>query len=248
MILVGICAGPTERCESIARPSVVRCLPDAQVVVLREQRSIFTAYNAILEMAMGVPSLDAVLLLHDDAELRQPDLEQVLRDSLAADVAVVGVIGSRRPSRLGWTSGSPTAGRVVDFCGPDGSEQLIEGDLGAPAEVDTVDGFFLALSPWVVRTLRFDDRRYRGFDGYSADLCAQARKHGKRVVVAPIDVVHHATDGGDHRKLAGAGYMRSNLIWKSKWRADAPRWRRWVWRIRGVLLPLEYRVRGLPWT
>ena len=59
---------------------------------------------------------------------------------------------------------------------------------GAPRETAAVDGTLLVLSPWAVRTLRFD-----AVAGYSVDACArdislQARASGQRVVAAPLGV------------------------------------------------------------
>jgi hypothetical protein len=67
------------------------------------------------------------------------------------------------------------------------------------------------------------------------------------VVVAPIDLVHHATDGGDHRKMGGSGFTRANMVWKSKWLPGIPRWKRIAWQLRADLLKLEFRVRRIPW-
>jgi hypothetical protein len=59
-----------------------------------------------------------------------------------------------------------------------------------PAEVDAVGGFLLALSPWAVRNLRFDEELSLG-TGHDVDLCARARQAGRKVVVADLRVVLH---------------------------------------------------------
>ena len=60
----------------------------------------------------------------------------------------------------------------------------------APAEVDAVDGFLLALSPWAVRNLRFDEGLVFGH-GFELDFCLQARAAGRKVMTADIRVVEH---------------------------------------------------------
>jgi hypothetical protein len=57
-------------------------------------------------------------------------------------------------------------------------------------EVDTVDGFVLALSPWVVRNIRFDESLGR-LHGYDFDFCLQVRAAGRKVVTADFKAVHH---------------------------------------------------------
>jgi hypothetical protein len=57
-------------------------------------------------------------------------------------------------------------------------------------EVDAIDGFVMALSPWAVRELQFDETLGTRH-GYDIDLCMQARAAGKKVVTADIKVVHH---------------------------------------------------------
>jgi hypothetical protein len=60
----------------------------------------------------------------------------------------------------------------------------------APAEVEAVDGFLLALSPWAVRNLRFDEQLALGH-GYDVDLCLQARAAGRKVMTAHLQVLEH---------------------------------------------------------
>ncbi len=57
-------------------------------------------------------------------------------------------------------------------------------------EVDTVDGFVLALSPWTVRNVRFDESLGQ-LHGYDFDFCLQVRAAGRKVVTADFKVVHH---------------------------------------------------------
>src|SRR5215208_4925067 len=57
-------------------------------------------------------------------------------------------------------------------------------------DVDTVDGFVLALSPWTARNIRFDESLGQ-LHGYDYDFCLQVRAAGKRVVTADFKVVHH---------------------------------------------------------
>jgi hypothetical protein len=57
-------------------------------------------------------------------------------------------------------------------------------------EVDTLDGFVLALSPWAVHNIRFDESLGQ-IHGYDFDFCLQVREAGRKVVTADFKVVHH---------------------------------------------------------
>ena len=57
-------------------------------------------------------------------------------------------------------------------------------------EVETLDGFVLALSPWAVRSIRFDESLSR-FHGYDLDYCLQVREAGRKVVTADFRAIHH---------------------------------------------------------
>jgi hypothetical protein len=57
-------------------------------------------------------------------------------------------------------------------------------------EVDTLDGFLLVLSPWVVRNLRFDES-LGALHGYDLDFCLQVREAGLKAVTADFRAIHH---------------------------------------------------------
>ena len=56
--------------------------------------------------------------------------------------------------------------------------------------MDTLDGFVLALSPWAVRNLRFDESLGQ-LHGYDLDFCLQVREAGRKVVTADFRAIHH---------------------------------------------------------
>ena len=92
VIVVGICVGASDKFERIALPSIRRCLGTSVMVIeRRQQTSIFEAYNSILDEVGGLDDLEALVLMHDDVELRD---EQASAKVLAAfDDATVGMVG-----------------------------------------------------------------------------------------------------------------------------------------------------------
>ena len=58
-------------------------------------------------------------------------------------------------------------------------------------EVDSIDGFVIAFSPWAIENLRFDESIGGHLHGYDFDICMQAKAAGKKIVTADLRVVHH---------------------------------------------------------
>jgi SAM-dependent methyltransferase len=207
MIAFGVCVGDQDTFLRVAAPSIARVAePDSPLADSTDNTSIFTAYNEVLDAFAGRDGLEALVLMHEDVEIRDPDFLAKVRAALAdPEVAVLGVIGARGVRSLAWWEGD-ARGRCDETRG------LVDHGGGCH-DVDVVDGLLLVLSPWAVRTLRFDEGRFDGFHGYDADLCLQARCAGKRVRVVDVDVRHHTKGGlGDV-----ASYQRSDAAFVAKW-------------------------------
>lgn len=215
MIVFGVCVGSDERYSAFALQSVKRIADEnTHVVEVRGARSIFAAYNEILDAAARVDGLEALVLLHEDVELRDPELLGRLK-TLFADrsVGVVGVVGARDVRSLAWWEGE-RAGRVSWNGIPKGGGAQLD-DFGfETCDVETIDGMFMALSPWVVANVRFDNERFSGFHGYDVDFCFEVRARERRVVVAPIDLHHHDRRTTFPDRL---GWRRTDIRWRAKW-------------------------------
>jgi hypothetical protein len=173
--------------------------PDSEVIANAAAGSIFRSYNLILDSVAERDGLEALVLLHQDAEIASPDFCATLRSALRdADVGVVGCVGAVGVRSIAWWEGSVTWASFTHRY-----RELGGGELPAlswekhalPAfaqtgEVDTVDGFVLCLSPWVVRNVRFDESLGL-LHGYDFDFCQQVRAAGRKVVTADFRMVHH---------------------------------------------------------
>ena len=212
MIAFGICVGSEERLERCALAGLRRVSePDSPVATSRDNDSIFTAYNEMLDAFGDDERLEALVLLHEDVEILDRAFCDKIRSVLSEPrVAIAGVIGARNVTSLKWWDGDG-CGRVRE------SRGVV--DLGRGRhDVDVVDGLLLALSPWAVRNLRFDDANFCGFHGYDVDICFQARAAGMRVVIEDIDVMHHTNGGyGDV-----ATYTAADEMFRAKWAAETP--------------------------
>ena len=235
MIVFGVCAGPGNRFETIAGPALAKCAPDAEVIVLRDQPSIATAYNRILDASKNIRELEAVVLLHDDVELVDPHWQRKLLAAFTDEGSgVVGVIGASGRGGMAWFTRSDKHGAV--------GEPSRSYDFGhRTARVDVIDGLFIGLSPAASRTLRFDETSYPPFHGYDADICARAGAAGHLVTLAPIDLVHH-THGAFGTARSYTDWIKASLSWRLAWE-PATRAKRAGWRIRRRLVLLEVRLR-----
>jgi hypothetical protein len=200
MIVFGTSITDPEMYGRCAEPGIrLAAEPDSEVIANAAAGSLFRSYNLILDSLADRDDIEAVVLLHQDAEIADPEFCTKLRHALAdPDVGVVGCVGAIGVRSIAWWEGSVTWASFVHRYG-----ELGGGDLPAfswngsdvPAyartgEVDTVDGFVLGLSPWVVRNVRFDESLGQ-LHGYDFDFCLQVRAAGHKVVTEDFKVVHH---------------------------------------------------------
>jgi hypothetical protein len=182
-----------------AEPGIRRAAePDSEVLALAAAGSLFRSYNLILDKAAELDDLEALVLVHQDAEIVSGDLCAKVRRALSdSDVGVVGCVGAIGVRSIAWWEGSVTWASFVHHYEEMGGGELPafawDGDLPPYAqtgEVETVDGFVLALSPWVVRNIRFDESLGQ-LHGYDFDFCLQVRAAGRKVVTEDLKAIHH---------------------------------------------------------
>jgi hypothetical protein len=173
--------------------------PDSEVMAIAAAGSIFRSYNLILDKLVDRDDVEAVVLLHQDAEIADPAFCAKLREALRdPDVGVVGCVGAVGVRSIAWWEGSVSWASFVHRYSELGGGDLPAfswngGEMPAYArtgEVDTVDGFVMALPPWTIRNVRFDESLGQ-LHGYDFDFCLQVREQGRKVVTADFKVIHH---------------------------------------------------------
>jgi hypothetical protein len=177
--------------------------PDTEIVAHPADGSIFRSYNMLLNRALerfGPDGLEALILVHQDAEIIDPDFLAKVREALREpDVAIVGCAGALDVRSIAWWEGSVTwasfTHKFDDFGGGEiPALSWVPERIPPYAEtgpVDSLDGFVMAFSPWAIENLRFDESIGTALHGYDFDICMQAKEAGKKVVTAPMRVVHH---------------------------------------------------------
>jgi GT2 family glycosyltransferase len=173
--------------------------PDSEVLVRGSAGSLFRTYNLLLEHASSRDDLEALVLVHQDAEIVDEDFcEKVRRALRVPDVAIVGCAGAVGVQGIAWWEGAVTWASFTHRYQERGAGEFpsvswMTDEVPSyirTGEVDTIDGFVMAISPWAVRNLRFDES-LGNQHGYDFDFCMQARSAGKKVVTEDFRVVHH---------------------------------------------------------
>jgi hypothetical protein len=230
MIAFGAPVTRPEDYERFAGPGIERARePDSLVWPNSSAGSIFRAYNLMLEQAATYKELEALVLVHQDVEIVDPDFCTKARDALRdREVGIAGCVGALDARSMAWWEGSVTwasfTHRYYEHGGGElpafamHSERFAPPPYARTGEVDTVDGLLLVLSPWAVRNLRFDESLGR-FHGYDFDFCLQVRAAGRKVVTADFNVVHHhSLELLDDPEL----WVEANLKLIDKWEERFP--------------------------
>lgn len=171
-------------------PSLRKSLDPADVILAHPgERCIAAVYNGFIREARDRSDCEALVLVHDDVEILDPNFRaKVITATADRNVGVVGVIGGSDLTSVEWYNARRRVGRV--------HESRFAIDFGlSRGDVDVVDGLLLVLAPRAFRLLEFDEVACPAYHGYDTDYCLSARSAGLRVVVAPIDVLHR-TKGG----------------------------------------------------
>lgn len=203
MFVFGCPVTEPELYELHAEPGIRRAAePDSVILPQAAPRSPAHVYNVLLDQAARFDGLEALILIHEEAEIVDRDfcgkLRSALRDPL---IALVGCAGGTGLRGMAWWDATATWAssryRSREFGGAE-----LPGLLGdgwnpeprrpgeSPVEVEAIDGSLMVISAWAVRNLRFDESlgpRY----GYDYDLCMQARAAGRKVVVANLKFRHY---------------------------------------------------------
>ena len=202
MIVFACAITEPEAYQRFAEPGIrLAAEPDSKVIRYASTGSVFRNYNLILDQVAKLDEVEALVLLHQDAEIVDEEFASKLRRAVAdPDVAIVGCAGAVGVRSIAWWEGSITwasfthrydehgGGEIPAFAWVREDEELPP--YARTGEVDAIDGFVMGLSPWTIENLRFDESLGQ-HHGYDLDFCLQAREAGKKVVTESWQVVHH---------------------------------------------------------
>jgi hypothetical protein len=184
----------------LASPSISSA---KEVILQRGYASAASAYNAAIRKA----SSDLLVLVHQDVYLPEGWIETVqhtldllsVQDSNWGVIGVWGAVDSRqRVGYLYWT-------------GDYGWERPFEG-VKEVVSLDEVVLIFRKSSG-----LRFDED-LPGYHMYGADICAEARRQGKKSYAISAFCIHNTNIGG----ILPLEFWKSYLYMRRKWKNHLP--------------------------
>ena len=202
MIAIGSAITSPEKYEQYALPGIKLASEregDVEILSYASSGTLFRSYNLILDEA-AKRDFEFVVLIHQDAQITDPDFFAKIREEFKdPDVALVGCAGSVGVRGIAWWEGAVTWASFThkyDELGGGEIPALTWLATSIPSyarlgEVDMIDGFVMAFSPWAIRNLRFDEITGGALHGYDFDICHQARDQGKKVMTADLKVIHH---------------------------------------------------------
>jgi hypothetical protein len=202
MIAFGCAITEPEHYKRHAEPGIrLAAESDSRVFAQAAPRSVAPIYNLLLDEAAMCRDLEFLVLLDEEAQIIDTEFCRKLRVAFSdPDVAIVGCAGAVGVASIAWWEGSSAWASSVhrsreldgeEFPGlaPDGWGSGTPAPDAGPGEVDAVDGVLMALSPWAVRNVRFDESlgpRY----GYDFDYCMQVRTEARKVLTTDLAVAH----------------------------------------------------------
>jgi hypothetical protein len=196
MIAFGSAIVDPEAYRRFAEPGIRRVAePDSVVLPFHAVGTLSRGYNVVLDAAARLEGLEALVLVDPRVELTDPGFCGAVRTALAdPEVGVAGVAGASGVRTIAWWDGEVSCGPLRHRYHEHGGGELDAYGWTRPrpagADVDMVAGFLLALSPWALESIRFDER-LPGGQGYDVDFGRRVRAAGKRVRTAPFAAVHH---------------------------------------------------------
>lgn len=201
MVAIGSAITEPGKYEKYAVPGIELCKePDTEVFSFASSGTLFRSYNLMLEQAAKRDDIEFLILIHQDAQITDPDFIQKIRDEFKdPDVGLVGCAGAVGVRSIAWWEGAVTWASFThkyDELGGGEIPALTWLATNTPSyaklgEVDMIDGFVIAFSPWAIQNLRFDEITGGALHGYDFDISHQARAAGKKVVTADLKVIHH---------------------------------------------------------
>jgi hypothetical protein len=204
MIAFGCAITDHDLYDSCAEPGIKRVAePDSEILAFGSaglgDASIFRNYNLLLEEATKLEDLEALVLVHQDAEIVDDEFcEKARRRLRDPELGILGCAGAIGVRNIAWWDGSVTMASFVHRYEEYGGGEIFGSTFNweeAPpeartGEVDVIDGFMMVLPPWFIENIRFDESLGQ-FHGYDFDVCQQVRAAGKKVVTEHIRVIHH---------------------------------------------------------
>jgi glycosyltransferase involved in cell wall biosynthesis len=169
-----------------------------EIIGIHDAKSLSEGYNRGIDRSQG----DILIFCHDDIEIISPSFSNLLREHLRT-FDVIGCAGTVRLTDSKWvSSGDPYVHGVV-ACPVDRTWPAERFDvwlwggveLTQIADIQALDGFFMAVRRHVVDSVRFDEKVFDGFHLYDTDFSYAAFSRGFELAVCKDILIAHQSGG-----------------------------------------------------
>lgn len=165
-----------------------------EMIPVRSPHSLTTGYNEGASRAKG----EILIFSHDDVDIFSPNLEQILRQSLA-ESDLVGMAGTTRLVSPKWLAAGPPYlfGQVLHRSEEPNLYSL--NIFGTPSRavhnIQGLDGVFMAARRELWEQHRFDEKTFDGFHLYDIDFSFGAYLRGRKICVRNDIQLFHESSG-----------------------------------------------------
>jgi glycosyl transferase family 2 len=189
VIICSVDAGKFEHASAMYRR--VLAGQSFEIVGIHDAKGICEGYNRGVGKARG----EILIFSHDDVEFANAGIGPQILGAMK-DFDLLGVAGTTRLEHAMWSyAGPPYIFGQVAHSNPDGTYAVQI--FGTPARVvggmQALDGCFIVAHRRALKSVRFDEERFRGFHLYDADFTFSAHLVGLRLAVCcELALVHHS--------------------------------------------------------
>lgn len=193
LISVIICSIDETKFAAVSNNLVERLKGEPyEIIRIHDAKSLCEGYNRGARQSSG----SILIFCHDDIEIVSPDFSHKIRSHLER-YDMIGVAGTSRLANFEWSlSGHPHIHGVVTHIDRS-TNRYVMVVLGAEepltANVEALDGLFIATNKQVWEKIPFDEKTFDGFHGYDLDFSYTAYLSGYRIAVcSDIGIIHQS--------------------------------------------------------
>ncbi len=214
MISIVVCSIDSGKYAAVSK-NLAASMGDApfEIIGIHDARSLAEGYNRGVGRSCG----DIVIFCHDDIEIVTPGIANVIRRHLETH-DVIGCAGTDCLIDSNWTwAGDPFVHGIVAYPADDAwparrFDLTMWGgfERAVVANIQALDGFFMAANRRVLESVRFDAANFDGFHVYDTDFTFAAHLAGFSVAVCKDMLIAHRSRGnfgGDYAAF-GARFMQ----------------------------------------
>ena len=182
----------------------------------QNEYSIFSAYNKGVELSQYA----IICFMHDDIVFHTQNWgNKVVEKFTAEKLGAIGVAGSPYyPLIAGpWWSGGLVTKNIIQPGNTKPDYLAYQEPVKDQLPVLVLDGVWICIRKSLFNTIRFDEKRLKGFHLYDVDISFQVHTQGYELASVYDIVIQHASNG-----VMNQNWMENCLAVQKKWANQLP--------------------------